>query len=233
MSLSRAVYNALLPGGAIWDVESDSDFDKLLDGLAAGHDSLTEDLKALASIRDPLLTTLLSDLEVEFGIVPDSSVGSAVRRARLLAAKTAANGTGTLEFLQKILQTAGFPVYLYANNPPVDPQSLLGYVPSDIFGNALAIFGNGACFGSNASKGMLVNGPLYYGQALVTYSDVMAAHYWPLVFFVGGAATYLDDGGLAAIAPVDLPISRKDEFIRTIIKLKPLHTWVGLLVSYI
>lgn len=57
--------------------------------------------------------------------------------------------------------------------------------------------------------------------------------YWPLIFFVGGAATRDPvTGELTEIEFYTLPIQRRLEFRRLILKFKPLHSWGGLIVVY-
>jgi len=80
---------------------------------------------------------------------------------------------------------------------------------------------------------------------------------WPLVFFVGGDATfnpdtgasiYCDDtlaqcdeptafcqwfeGQLQDIEFVDIPFSRRADLVRLILQIKPIHSWCALLVNY-
>jgi len=57
--------------------------------------------------------------------------------------------------------------------------------------------------------------------------------YWPLMFFVGGPAQRDPiTGELTEIAFYTLPIERRLEFRRTILKFKPMHSWGGLIVVY-
>jgi len=57
---------------------------------------------------------------------------------------------------------------------------------------------------------------------------------FPFVFFVGGAATRdPGTGELTAIARADVPIERKEEFKRIILKIKPIHSWAALIVTYV
>jgi hypothetical protein len=50
---------------------------------------------------------------------------------------------------------------------------------------------------------------------------------------VGGAATRDGGGVLTAIAPAEVPMSRKDELIKLIVKYKPMFTWATLTVDYV
>ena len=55
---------------------------------------------------------------------------------------------------------------------------------------------------------------------------------WPLVFFVGGAATFNPDGSLLTIENADVPAVREAELKRTILSIKSIHSWCGLIVSF-
>lgn len=262
MSLLRAVIDALLPEGQIWAVEDGADLDALFDGLADSLDADYEYLADLARLRNPLLTPILDDLENEYGLSPNASLTEETRRARLLAAKTARSSDGTLEFLQDTLQLAGFNVTVYANYPPVNPALFVTFDPSVIFGNEDALFnGTGALFGG-ARGYLLVNGPVYENQQLVEYESPADPGYWPLVFFIGGAATRTDEyvvsaaicgnasaicgttaavasppepnsGAITQIETVEIPISRKEEFNRLIVKFKPMFSWAGVVVNFV
>jgi len=56
--------------------------------------------------------------------------------------------------------------------------------------------------------------------------------YWPLIFFVGGVATYNVDGSISSIAQANVDVKRRVELRSLIVKYKPLHTWCGLIVYY-
>jgi hypothetical protein len=66
----------------------------------------------------------------------------------------------------------------------------------------------------------------------ITYQIPAESGYWPLIFFVGGPATRDIDGYLTEIQFYTLPIERRLEFRRTILKFKPMHSWGGLIVVY-
>lgn len=66
----------------------------------------------------------------------------------------------------------------------------------------------------------------------ITYEIPADSGYWPLMFFVGGPATRDIDGYLTEIEFYTLPIERRLEFRRTILKFKPMSAWGGLIVVY-
>lgn len=232
MRLCRAVINALLPPGSAWSPEADGGFDQLLDGMAANAEVLRERLAGLAVLRDPFLTPILADLEREYGIIPDDTVPETIRRQRLNATITARNGDGSADYLQDRLQAAGFDLYVHVNNPAVDPGTFILFAGSAIMGNADAEFnGENIQFGSKRGE-LIVNGPVYYEQALVRYAIPTDPTQWPLVFFVGGPATRDDTGALIDIADGAVPVYRRAELVRLIVRYKPMHTFAGLVARY-
>jgi hypothetical protein len=54
---------------------------------------------------------------------------------------------------------------------------------------------------------------------------------YPLVFFVGGSATYDAAGHLLTISNCNVPTARVQELATLILRYKPLHTWAALLMN--
>jgi uncharacterized protein YmfQ (DUF2313 family) len=153
-----------------------------------------------------------------------------VRRGRLLAAKTAGNGDGSAAFMERQLRAAGFDVFVHLNDPPVNPNLFISFNSLLEFGADEAEFGaDDAEFGG--TRRLLVNDGVVVAQIPVVHSSP-PSQYWPLVFFVGGAATRDGSGALTAIAEADVPLSRWSELDALIIKYKPMWTWCGLSVNY-
>jgi uncharacterized protein YmfQ (DUF2313 family) len=125
MSISRGVIDALLPSGSIWNIEQDGDLDKLLDGSGASWDDVVNFIESLAHLRDPLRTTILSDLEREYGIVPDDLITEETRRMQLAVIVYNNRITGSDDSLQGALDAAGFNVQVHNNSPAIDPAIVL------------------------------------------------------------------------------------------------------------
>jgi hypothetical protein len=64
------------------------------------------------------------------------------------------------------------------------------------------------------------------------YTAPIPPAYWPFVFFIGGPVTRNPDGSIAGVATVPVPIGRRQELHRLILRLKPLHAWAGMLTVY-
>ena len=230
-NISREAINALLPPGAIWVPSDGLDLDLLLNGIAEGIELIRVDIADTAFNRYPLKTSILDDLELEFGILKDISLTEDERRNKLQSVKAANNGDGTLDFMEARLLESGFDLRVYANDPAVDPDLFINsqfqFHFNDIdnanFGNENMIFGR--------AVGLLV----VNGSNDIDFVTPVDATTWPMIFFIGapGAARDLGTGELVSIAPAQIPISRKDELIRLIVKYKPIYTWCGLVAESI
>lgn len=170
----RPVIDALLPPGPLWVPEVDEDLDNLLNGISDNQILIEEFLSNLAYTRIPEKTPLLDDAEKEWGLIFNPDLTEAERRARLLSAKTAHKNEGTDTFLQEKLRLAGFDVYVYRNDPPVDPSIFIydGFLV--VCGGADAICGeaDAICGSGGAGGALVVNGDLYLND--LTYSVMCA-----------------------------------------------------------
>lgn len=226
-SLGRALIEACLPE---WEINSDGDLSKALDGLADSIDTYLADIEATADIQNPLKTTMLSDLEEEYGILTNLDKTEADRRAAVLAAKSGGQIDGSLDDLQDVLDRAGFNLTVHENNPAIDPEPIVSQAFVNVCGDPESVCGVTEVVCGYAHKGgLLVNGDVFNDSIFSVPTD---SGYWPLVFFVGGAATYNGDGSIAYISIASIPVARRDEIKRLILKYKPMHSWCGLLVYF-
>lgn len=122
---SRDVLNALMPDGPIWEPIAGNDFDNLLEGIAANTENVRARIAQLRDLRNPNKTTILSDLEKEYGIIPVSGATTAQRRQRLAATMFNRGELPTYDLLEQKLQAAGFDVYVHENSPAVDPAGFI------------------------------------------------------------------------------------------------------------
>ena len=259
---NRQVLNALLPEGAAWEPKVDDDYDKLLDGVAENAGVVRTWARDLAYIRCPQMTPILSDLEKEYGIIPLTGQTEQERRDSVEVAKVSNDGDGTPEFLQEQLRNLGFDVYVYQNDPAVDPNSFLNEAFQMVAGNNFAIAGRDDAYASRIGGELLVNGdqytvePDYIMQASgdiafagdddaiagrfdnlrkipIEYEVPTEPGYWSLIFFVGGAVTRDPiTNAITGIESAEIPTNRRSEFRSTILRFKPLHSWAALIVIY-
>jgi len=232
----KAVFEALLPPGAIWHPKPDGDFDHLLDGMGENAQEIYEYLNALASLRDPRQTTILTDLEKEYGLLTNLALSDTERRDQLAGVKYAKPTTASFDHMQDNLRAAGFAgIIVTPNDPAIDPALITG--------NLIV---NGPIY-IEQSPGyiMQANGPYAFaghGLAVAGYflNIERTAHvyllpseseYWRFIFFVGGAASGWP--GSPAIAVYNVNYRLVESLIRLILKYKPLHSWAILVINAI
>jgi hypothetical protein len=264
---SRDVINALLPDGSAWTPAPNSDYNKLLNGIGDNSDAVKNDLSKLSDLRNPWKTTMLSDLEKEFGVVPSAVATESERRERLAIVMFNRGRLPTYEFLEAKLQAAGFDVYVHVNSPAVDPAIFLDEAFQMTAGDILpggndAQAGEPEAYAGRIGGELLVNGEFYEQQPNYTVlagevdaqageSEAFAgqfdsirltevpyiipadAGYWPQIFFLGGPATRNVDGELTEIEIAEVPIQRRLEFRRIILRYKTMASWAGLIVVYV
>ena len=232
----------------------------LLLGISDSLDDVRDKLATLTYIRNAELTEQLDELEIDFGISPDSTLTDAVRRARLDARINASYTAGTRDRLERELQAAGFDLYVHANSPAVNPLQF-GSIYRTIAGNPRAVAGNPSAVAGVFNVNILVNGAqertvsvwrlvaggakAYAGnpQALAarvglttilrTYEMPVAPSAWPFVFFVGGVATRDGSGELTSVAIAEVPDERRAELEETVLRLKGTYTWAVMVVHYV
>lgn len=211
----KAVFESLLPDGAIWNPKIDGDFDKLLTGLGLCADQVYAELQAAAFYKDPQLTALLKDLEKEYGVLTDLRLTESDRRNQLAVIKYAQRGSGNADYLQDQLQLAGFNVNVISNDPAIDPALIVQIDYLCFAGGFNAYAGEPSAVIGSAGAELLVNGgmytltPLYMIQAggdlsyagqtealagyfesllynLFLYQLINDVNRWRYVFFIGG-----------------------------------------------
>lgn len=257
--LKRAV-DAVWPEGSAWTQKRGGGMEGLLLGVSDALEDVRAKLATLAYIRDPELTEQLDELEIDFGISPDPTLTDAVRRSRLSARINSVQPAGPRGRMERELQAAGFDLFVYSNDPAVDPRQFATLYET-VAGGVDAFAGEPGAVAGFFSAGLLVNGrfvrttPIF--RTVAGNSDAFAGEPgavaeivdsreltfeydvpadpadWPLIFFVGGPATFGGSGELVSIELADVPASRMAELERTILRLKPMHAWAIMVVQYV
>jgi len=223
--------------GAIDEVE---DLAKLFEGMAVDYQAIYDRLMLLAHTRDPRLVDvdLLPDLEREFGIVPDTSLGDTVRRQMLAHVIYQRPTTASWEHLQNALIDAGFSNLLVTqNNPIVDPSVVGGdfLVNGTIYTSQSPAYY--ACMGSGIAyighSRAFMGYYLSDNKVAKTYTIPTGPSYWPwtYVFWVGGAASGWPSTPAVALANVDA--QRETQLKNLILKYKPAFTWCMLRITLV
>jgi hypothetical protein len=219
-----------LPDAAPWRLTFGKTLTKFFEGLAGAPADAQAFTDAVYEDLFPDTTRQISEWEHHFGI-PANPL-EATRRLNL-AAEWAAQGGQSPSYIQGILQTAGFDVYVHewwssGPNPYVarDPRTytldaLIGTIQC---GEPLAQCGEPLAECNN----VLVNDPLYLVNKDLTerapppIPDDSA--FWPFFWYVG-AETFPNHA--------EIPLARKAEFHRLLLKLGPAHQWIVTLVDYV
>ncbi len=235
------IFQHLLPTGQAWRTAIDKTLRRFFLGLSE-QPALTK-----AYIDDvyldlfPETTRQLNEWERQFGLsLTDTTSAPAVVAGRLaLAAEWRATGGQSPSYIQGVLRAAGFDVYVYdwwSSGPPYvarDPHdyteiALVGiYQCSD---DALRYSSQPQCSALPTQpqcNDWLANEVFYLVNKDLTRrapppvpDDPATFPYW---FYIAGAS-------FPTHAVVD--ITRRAEFERLVLKLRPLHLWVGVLVDY-
>lgn len=214
--IGRAMIDDLLPPGPLWEPEDVGDFDHLLDGMADNIEAVIIFLSTLSDIRNPKKTIILDDLEREYGVPTNALLSEATRRLRLTELIYGAVGNGTEDDLQPALRDVGFDVYVYQNDPAVDPATFLDQQFQMVAAGGNAYAGRSDAFAARTGGELLVNGDVFLTSRIFTsvagsgfyagtghgageYEDLLITKQeypvptdsddWPFVFFVGGLAT--------------------------------------------
>lgn len=260
-SLMRQTQDSVMPKGSAWTVIPGGDNDNFQEGLAANNQDKRDFLEKLAYIRNPQLTPFLSDLEKEYGIVPNSTLTEQERRDRVQAVKTSIKSDATDHFLQEKLRLAGFDVYVHRNSPTIDPSVYLTQNFRAVCGNQASCCGNEEAICGITGGELIVSGDIArqikaspaccgnqnavcgnekalcgYFEGLIDIPlkyDIPVAGYWPLIFFVGGQATRDPvTNEITDIDIADVDSSRRNELIELIIKYKPMFDWCALVAVF-
>ena len=252
----------IYPSGPAHEPKEGGSMDLFREGIADNIDVTRDDVKNTAFIRTPDTTPIFDDLEREYGSVQNTSLSLAERIEILKASRYKKATTGNDDDLQDLLDNSGFSLNVYNNSPDgpaVDPAIFLDQnfqmqagdltndfagqdeayagrdggdllVNGDVFEQSAAFFGAGDVFAGNDNA---VAG--YFerlNQTLIEYDIPTDEGDWPLVFFVGGAATFAGDGSLLTIEQGLVPSAQEIQLKRIILKFKPLHSWCGLIVTF-
>ena len=238
------VFQHLLPTGQAWRTTIvGKTLRKFFEGLAPAHERVKvfADDVLLDAFPDTTRLFALAEWERQFGIEPNPD--EAIRRLNL-AAEWAAGGGQSPSYIQGVLQTAGFNVFVHdwwSSGPPYvarDPRDYtlpvhIGTVQCSAFGwpdqaqcigftdGGIPLDGQPQCNAFLAGDpGYLVNKDLTPRPPPPIPSD---PRFWAHFIYVG-AETFPNKANLSS--------ARRDEFERLLLKLRPAEKWIVTLVTY-
>jgi hypothetical protein len=240
-SLFLRVFQHLLPTGQAWRTTIDKTLRRLFEGLSSSPQDVVNFADAVFGDAFPSTTRELAEWEKQFGIVPN--VDDATRRLNL-AAEWASTGGQSIAYIQGVLQAAGFTVYIYDSYDPTPPYTVHdphAYTTAPLIGSYQCYGTRGhdqpACAGLDSDGAPLLNQPecnafLANDPHYIVNKDLTPRppppipsdpSTWPYFMYVGGST-------FGAHATV--PASRRGEFERLLLKLRPTQLWIVTLIDY-
>jgi hypothetical protein len=237
-ALFMRVITHLLPTGAAWRLGFQKQIQKFFNGLTGLPSDARDFADAVYQDLFPSTTRELALWEAEFGLVADPS--DSVRRLNLAAAWKAGGGQSP-SYIQGVLQTAGFNVFVHewwASGPPFVARDPRTYTTQPLIGTfqcsphsfganqpqctPTTVPGGPTCDAFLANEvGYLVNIDLTRRAPPRVPDD---PNTWP--FFI-----YISAASFPTHATV--PASRRAELERLVLKLRPTQQWVVMLVNYV
>ena len=199
------IIKAMFPKGSVGDIDDSGDLHKIIEGMADNHLAVKEFLNSMRFMRDPLLTELLYDLEIEYGVLPNDTLPDENRRGFLNSIVYSAKCNGTLDYLYRMIEKSSVvSVFdISGNDPCINPSQFVGGGGGELVAND-------------------VNNDSPYSNA------VKNKEAWSFIFFVGGEITRSDDGSIVSIVPLDLTAQEISIMREIILRYKPLHSWCVL-----
>lgn len=239
------IFSHLLPDAAAWRLTVGKQLRQFFEGLTGAPTRAVAFVDQVYGDVFPDTTREINEWEREFGLpLTDTSSDPAVVAARLaLAAEWAAAGGQSPSYLQGVLQTAGFDVYVHewwSSGPPYvarDPrdyiiQPLVGLYQctgEDPPGTPLPSQPQCSSLGTQPQcNAFLANETYYLVNLDLTRRPPPRVpddpDYWPYFLYLGGET-------FGERAEVD--IARRHEFERLLLKLRPAQNWIALLINYV
>jgi len=260
--IGKEILNASYPKGSAWKPALGKGLDQTRDAIGEIIDNVNEKMEESRNVRNPLKTPVLSDLERDYGIVPNDLVSDDDRRLQLKEKKNNNYSPASATYLENLLNDSGFDVQVHRNDPPVDPNIFLNQAFIMVAGGGNAFAGHEDAYAGRVGGFLLVNGsifdqfPAYAAQAggistVAGNGNAIAGFFtslnkipivyeipsdpddWGFIFFVGGDA--VRDGitnELISIEAAQVDSERRTEFETLILTIKGLYTWAGMLIEY-
>lgn len=219
------IFQHLLPDGEAWRVTIDKTLRRLLLGLANSHASLRDFIERVYDDRLPDTSRDVAPWLNQFGLEPAAT--DADQRQQLASAWQATGGQSPA-YLQSVVQAAGFPLYIFEFwllGGVLDPRT---YTDQPLIGTVQCGESRAQCGESRAQcNDFLVNDPHYLVNLALTRSAPPPIPSDPATW-----VHFLYWGGPSAEF-VDLPVARRAELERLLLKLKPAEKWVVTFVNWV
>ncbi len=227
---SLRTFQQLLPNAKAWRIVVQKTLRDFFTGLVGGFSDARDYIDEVHGDLHPDTTRELAAWESQFGLVPASTATENERRAAL-AAEWAATGGQSPSYIQGVIQTAGFDVYIHdwwSSGPPYVARDPRDYTEDPLIGDyqcdAITTT-QPQCneFGEDQPQcsAFLTGDPGYIvNRTLVPIAPPPVPDdpdYWPYFVYFGGETF----GDYAYV-----PNARRAEFERLLLKLCPTHLWI-------
>lgn len=249
------ILRSLFPKGKAFRFFTGSYFKKLSEALAKEPERIGIFYDKVRDSGLPKCGTLpseaLSDWENFLGLPRNDALTDDERCERIEGKYTAQGGQG-IGYLQGVLQNSGYPVYGIENIPSDNP-SVRAYV-SRLGGFSLGGLTLGAYtdrIDPRTVTGLLIAGPPTYttvrnyratlggfslgGKKMGDYLGTTTTENEVTIPPTPSAFIFIwfltGENGLGDF--VDIPIEKKNDFIKQILQIKPAHTWVIAQVNFV
>ena len=214
----------LLPKGRAFQAFFGTDWYNFIDGLSQEPSRIADFYEDVRNSGIPGLipSDALSDWETFLNLTEIPTLTDAERNDRIKS-KISQVGGGGPDYLEEILETEFDEDFEIIENL----SSLLNPFTGATMGNPEMTCGSGATCTPIYPNGILIAGPPTYINGTTEIEFVLPPDItlWPLIWFITGPLGYGDF--------VDLPADREDDFIKTVLALKPAHTWAIAQVNFI
>lgn len=238
------IFKHLLPTGRAWSLTANKNLRRFFEALEPEMQAPRDFSDKVLLDVFPQTTRFLTEWETQFGL-NNVRLSESARRSRLDAAWKNTGGQSPA-YIQNLLQENGFNVFVHdwwvpGTEPPVDtsaaatPRNPLLVLrpeyalttPGVDCGEPLAECGEAFAECGNGPVG-LVGYPLVnkfiYDSDEVGYTVPSDPAYWPFFMYVGGE----NFGDIA-----EVPAIRRFEFEELLLRTRPAHIWIGVIVRYI
>lgn len=189
----------------------------------------------IANVRNPYTCYDYNALGLDFGLEPWDGVNLEQYRSRLATYVYTPDRTGSDDDIEKVLHDSGFVDAVYVkNNNLNDPRPWAESTPNMVAGNDSAVAGDDTAFAGYSGYEVLANGDIKNGDGNeLGYRIGSDSGYWGYVDFIAGGVTYDGSGNIVSLVPLIVDKADKAVFKRLILRTKPLHCWVVLVVDYV
>lgn len=219
----------LLPTGQPWRITADKILRRFVEGVANSNEEARTFVDNVMFDLYPQHTRALDLWEEHFGLFP---VGTDANRRAQLTSAWQQQGGQSPRYLEDVLQSAGFDVYVHDSfnvGPPRTWKNPRDHTDDPLIGTIqcgepLALCGEPGALANEFlanDPGYLVNGDLTNRPPPPIPND---SDIWPYFAYVGGE-TFPNTANVDA--------ARRPGFERIILKNFPSRTWVVTLINYV